>query len=207
MKKFEAEKKATSHPKMANWNPGKGNPFDYSSMIVEQKFDMPEINIMDWDADADMDALLPEIITNVNFNVHLKTVFETIKTPDQAFKLLQATEEKSYQKEKYISGREMIEAHDGSVSVKEAVVSPIKVYLDYPFGKIAEIIINPYVDSNYKKQRMDFGYVIWQVSRVYAEIYKNRWEEFGIWGHAFEDLYLEIMEIRNDNVITMFIGS
>lgn len=117
---------------------------------------------------------------------------------------MQANEQDSNEKEKYISGREMI--NDGvSIRVKRSEVKPVKVYIDYPFNKVAEITINPYMRNEIPC--MDFGYIIWQVSRAYAEIYKKRWKEFGVWGHGFEDLYLEIMEIRKYNVITLFIGS
>lgn len=206
MEKFNEEKLATSHPQSANWNPTKGNPFDFSDTDNYITCDPPLIKIASksiCDAE-DYEEVLPPIITTVKFNTHFKTAFEAIKYPHQS-KLIDAVEEKSYEKEKYISGRDMIMSPDGSIHVKKTPVNPVTVYLDYPFNQIAEVTINPYINDN--EPFMDFGYLVWQISRAYADIYKNKWEEFGIWGHAFEDLWLEIMQIRENNIITIYVGS
>lgn len=59
MEKFNEEKSTLNNPNLVNWNPTKGNPFDYSVETPEEKFDMPVITVMDWDEDTDIDNLLP----------------------------------------------------------------------------------------------------------------------------------------------------
>jgi len=196
-----------------NWDPEQGNPFDFANSEVKEKCEMPHITMMtDWDKDADLDALLPETITTVKFNLHLKRIFETIKTPNQS-QILQPNEDKAYEKEKYVDGIQMIQEGD-TIHKKEGEVHPVTVYLDYPLGKIAQVKIYPYIRTHLWKDGeitetkcMNFGYIVWQISRAYAEIYKNEWKEYGVWAHAYEDLWLETMTIKKNNIITLFVGS
>lgn len=85
--------------------------------------------------------------------------------------------------------------------------------LDYPLHRIARVRIRPYV-VRYRRRsggwatssaRMDLGYVLWQLARAYAKIYK-RHKEFGIWGHAISDLTFESVDIKH-NVLTVGVGS
>ena len=73
---------------------------------------------------------------------------------------------------------------------------PIFVFATYPFMKAVEIEISPYsftrISENNEKfhaqSKIGVGYILWQISKAYKDIYKNHWKETGVWGHEFMDL-------------------
>ena len=92
---------------------------------------------------------------------------------------------------------------------------PTRTYtcdLSYPLSKIARITIEPYTDKTIFSDgrsccapQVSVGYLLWQLASAYRKIYRKH-KQYGVWGHAIEDLYFENLKIK-DNVVTVFIGS
>lgn len=68
------------------------------------------------------------------------------------------------------------------VPVRGIPVRPYILDLRYPFSKTARITVNPYQDlrSGTPIPKMDLGYLLWGVSRVYRKIYQEK-ERWGVW--------------------------
>jgi len=102
---------------------------------------------------------------------------------------------------------EIINLNDDYVKSDKEIIT----WLDYPFNKTVKATIYPYVRTFKKSGTFThlnyFGYLAWQVAQIYADIYKNNWEEVGVWGHSFNDLFLEGMVFYPDNEIKLLIGS
>ncbi len=94
----------------------------------------------------------------------------------------------------------LITARNGFFYFEESI-EEASIIIDYPMKKPKELII---------KDVSTFGELAWLISKEYASIYKK--EEavpgtYGIWGHSFGDLYLEIVSISKSGKIEIFIGS
>ena len=91
---------------------------------------------------------------------------------------------------------------------------PFIAIVNYPFHKEIEIKIPPLKVSilqynNEVKHRNEFniGYILWQISKAYKYIYKNKSKEVGVWGHIFTDLAFGKLVFYSDNVIKVDIDS
>lgn len=93
-----------------------------------------------------------------------------------------------------------------------------KIYITYPLSVIVEIEVN---NIN------NIGELLYLIAQAYNEIYKeeknsstikegnikgmmNRNEtngKYGIWGHSIEDLFFECVQIYDNNIIHLCIGS
>jgi hypothetical protein len=83
---------------------------------------------------------------------------------------------------------------------------PIITFITYPVQYLIETKIFPLKSNNYNAG-FPLGYYSWQISKIYAEIFKNHWLEAGVWGHGLEDLYLESIELYKNNIVQISIGS
>ncbi|MFN7116115.1 MAG: hypothetical protein ACK4TA_04910 [Saprospiraceae bacterium] len=84
----------------------------------------------------------------------------------------------------------------------------LTTYIDYPFHNgIVEVKILPikyqYADSS----EFWVGYIFWQISKVYAEIYKNHWQEVGVYGHCFGDLAFSELIIDENYIAELIVES
>ena len=87
---------------------------------------------------------------------------------------------------------------------------PVKVRLSYPFEVQIEQIINPLKlvkSSTDKELIMPFSYIVWQVGKLYGELYKNYEKEVGIYGHSLSDLQLSSLKIYSNNRIEIIVNS
>lgn len=183
---------------LLNWDSEKGNPFDYE---ISNHHDTISEDTQ-WEIIEGNKELKP--IKTIRSNIHLKL----LASMDLKYiSLLNGIDE---DKKESITYLEMIDKRK-LIDIKK----PIIVWFDYPFNKIIKATIYPLVrtfdkdeHSGSKRIILDYiGYLMWQISRVYADIYKNHWESVGVWGHGFDDLYLEGLEICNGNEIGLMIGS
>lgn len=91
-------------------------------------------------------------------------------------------------------------------------VRTVVVDLDYPFGKVARLLIRPYIVETIRRDgeiaqwpTMRLGYVLWQIAQAYGQIYAEH-ERWGVWGHAIGDLVFESFRLE-DNIGHIGIGS
>lgn len=72
----------------------------------------------------------------------------------------------------------------------------IYIYTDYPFSKMVEISIPP-LESTYLDRTSYFftvGYILWEIAKVYEDIFSKKWEEVGVYGHKLSDLGIESID-------------
>lgn len=92
---------------------------------------------------------------------------------------------------------------------------PIFVFATYPFRNAVEIKISPYSftrisDNNEKflaQNKIGVGYILWQISKAYKDIYKNYWKEAGVWGHEFMDLSFYSLNFFKGNKVLIQLES
>ena len=87
---------------------------------------------------------------------------------------------------------------------------PVKVKLSYPFERQIEQIINPLKlikPGAEEKLIMPFGYIVWQVGKLYGELYKNYEKEVVVYGHSLSDLQLSSLKIYSNNRIEIIVNS
>ncbi|MEM6265788.1 MAG: hypothetical protein AAGI38_25020, partial [Bacteroidota bacterium] len=97
----------------------------------------------------------------------------------------------------------------------EDTAKPLQVFATYPFSKPLAIEIYPYgytwvMDSKATHQaenQFSVGYILWQISRAYADIYENNWEHVGIWGHEFMDLAFNSIKFQSGNIALLNLDS
>ncbi len=98
-----------------------------------------------------------------------------------------------------------------------------KILIDYPLNVTVELKLKV---KNIKR----FGSLLWKIAQAYKTIYEEEEKttttiiiprnkrkgminrnptdgKYGIWGHDLEDLYFEEIEIYDNGVIELFIGS
>lgn len=88
----------------------------------------------------------------------------------------------------------------------------LTVYLDYPFASWIEVTISPLenklpFNDDWLGGYFPVGYLFWQISKVYADIYKNHWEEAGVWGHGLSDLVFNGCDIYDDYSARLILSS
>lgn len=95
----------------------------------------------------------------------------------------------------------------------------VRCYLNFPFKNKIFIEIYPllqkYILTNEfsKLNKSDFrdvfiytnGYIAWVIAQCYATILKDYYEQAGVWGYCFRDLYIEQISICKNNLIKVSI--
>lgn len=89
---------------------------------------------------------------------------------------------------------------------------PVKVYSFYPFSIMIEQIINPINYTSYlaeirTQKLITWGYIAWQVGKLYAELYQKYSDEVGVYGHSMSDLQLVGLKVFKENIITITVNS
>jgi len=203
-------------PNLRNWPPGRG-PKPASMRLPRNEAPVPRVELLPHKtkpaprvvpppAPPPVKGHRPGVIVTRNllhaddaqrnWNYHLNQHVATVATLtlDQAINVLVGTS-------RWRDSRRVVLA-------ERLPVRTITVDLDYPLSKIARVTIAPYVSRFSERdteKRMTLGYVLWQLARVYRQIYRahRRW---GVWGHAIDDLQFESFTLR-DNLGTVGIGS
>lgn len=176
---------------LCNWNSEKGNPFDYDTCNCKSE-DIISVDT-EWEI-VEKSEKKNSRIKEISFNHHLKTLSTINKEQSD---LIQGTDNNGLMK--YV---------DKEIDISK----PVIVYLSYPFKKKVEVTIYPLLRT-FNGAELDsayighIGYYAWQIAKIYADIYKTHWEEVGIWGHGFSDLFLEGIEICEKNIFELHIGS
>lgn len=169
-----------------NWNKEKGNPYKFSEKTYEDFTRDTEFRIIKEMPDV------PKILERIKMDIRLKDM-EGIKKLDQA-NLVKCSLDDNKKLDKRLKP-----------------FDALTVYLDYPFGKVVEVTIYAIKRTfSSQSQRLYFftvGMIAWEIAKVYGDVYKNQWEKVGVYGHGFSDLYLEEIQIRKDNVLTLYVGS
>jgi len=168
-----------------DWTQEKGNPFDYKKTYEDFtkdseykiKKEMPDV---------------PKIMARIKMNIPLYSM-HTIEELSHA-NLVHNMYEDSAKLDKHLN------AHDA-----------ITIYLDYPLGKIVEItsyaIRRTFEEQSERRYFFTVGQIAWEIAKIYADIYQNKWEKVGVWGHGLSDLHLEEIQIRDGNILTIYVGS
>ena len=89
---------------------------------------------------------------------------------------------------------------------------PITIYVTYPFNSLIELKIHPVSVTTFGAKIKTgnyywIGYIAWQISKLYEEIFKNEYENVGLGPHCMADLQLASMRIHKNNIITLGINS
>jgi hypothetical protein len=82
----------------------------------------------------------------------------------------------------------------------------IDVCLKYPFDKTAHLVIPP-LSTEYENKSYSVGYILWQISRAYEEIYLYMWKEVGVWEYKFDKLAFRSLTIYKNNKISVNVVS
>ncbi len=97
-----------------------------------------------------------------------------------------------------------------SKKIAERLITSDRCYsfLDKPFSKGVVIIDYPLGQSyRFPITNADtIGELLWRIAQIYKRIYKSK-AKYGVWGHAFDDLWFERVTIKNNDTITLDIGS
>jgi hypothetical protein len=154
--------------RLLNWNASKGNPFDYDTFGVKDlSFKNAEPHI--------------EIIEHRNIPNHGKKLAEY-----SLFYNIHLVNTLSYRQADLLLG------YDGKLlfnDLHEIIDKdlPVELYLSYPFRKSARVVIQPPM-INDKNADYFIGYILWQTANAYGKIFKDMWQEIGVFGHGFSDL-------------------
>lgn len=197
---------------MLNWQKGKGEPYKIPEINYEISF--PEVKILNEE----------ELNNKYDFFSNKDVKFFKINFP-LSFYLWRVCKLKEIETLNLITGVHYrnnftefdfitdFDDYPGEIDVGLEFEKPMYVYSSYPFEKMVEIRIKPIEATRVLKEKIqtyqeyNLGYILWQVSRVYEEIYKNRWEEIGVWGHIFSDLAFGSIKIYDENIIYVNLDS
>jgi len=178
-KDTKQEKSQDDERMLMNWNASDGSPYGDEVSEDNDRDALYEWKIVDKKED------LQTVIEEYRFFNHIKTMATL-----------------NYNQSDLLGSGEYIDEY---IDKK----LPIIVDLTYPFSKVVRVKIQP-MSQMIGKDTMynaNLGTIIWQISRAYADLYRNHWEEIGVWGHGFGDLYLEILRICKGNVFKVYVGS
>ncbi|MBI4929436.1 MAG: hypothetical protein HY841_01645 [Bacteroidetes bacterium] len=174
---------------LLNWNPTKGNPFDYQIHNYKDTIS----NDTEWKIEKRTNTK-EKPIKQIYFFHHLKTLASLNL---KFIELLNGVDKGNIVT---LLDKQYIDC-----------TKPIVVWFTYPFSQNVKATIYPLVRTfDESKQQIiseHAGYLIWQIARVYAEIYQNHWESVGIYGHGFADLYLEGLEFFKNNEVELLMGA
>jgi hypothetical protein len=173
---------------LLNWTPDKGNPYDYSVFNAPKTYSFSDNKIII--SEKKLRKMKEKM--RIRFN-HRLALLATL-TCEQAHLM------------------HGIYKNDGFNFLEKKELNyekEVTLFLSYPFKKQIEVIINPMLITRKDKSihNSNIGYYAWQIANAYAEIYKNHWEEVGVWGHGFGDLFLEGIIIMEKNNLLVSIGS
>lgn len=180
---------------LANWDESDGSPYEYHLSAPRFKFGEPSwrtISYEEYKASLEKKELKSLSVASLSlWTLHL------IENVEITF--LMSTCDEYFSK--------FIELEED-----EPLEIPLRIHLNYPFGEIIEATIQPIqvVHSENEENHFKFfpiGYLCWQISKVYADIYKNHWKEVGVWGHGMSDLIIEYLIIREDYTVTLGMSS
>lgn len=187
LSQMQIEKKFSG---LLNWDYSKGNPYHYDTFGINKlkiTASKPEIKAI---VDRNSIELGKSIFEFEIFSLNIRRISElTIKQIELIFG---------------ITNNGFIDNFDKFINPNKEMI----VHIDYPFTKTAIVEI-PFmlVNDQVSPNTFTVGYLLWQISRAYDEIFKKYWKELGLFGHGFSDLnFLKIFILEN-NTFKMFIGS
>lgn len=179
---------------LANWDESDGSPYNYHLERPTFKYEEPTWRIVPYDQcrasyNNDKKGIKSIFVGNLRlWTLHL------IENVEISTLITHSEEHLPY-----------IDIEDENINV------PLKVYLDYPFSVCVEAEIFPLRRKElYETEYHGYfpvGYLFWQVAKVYADIYKNHWEEVGVWGHGLSDLIVNGCEIYEDYSVMLVLSS
>ena len=98
-------------------------------------------------------------------------------------------------------------------TISEMLTRPAQIRLTYPLSRGVLLEVRPFIPilrtdgfALRRARRMTVGHVLWTVAHEYLRIYAD-WKRYGVWGHAFEDLYFEAMTVKKGGVVDLVVGS
>lgn len=89
----------------------------------------------------------------------------------------------------------------------EFVTDVLTTYINYPMAETIEVKIPLVKWSNSLFEEQWVGHLMWQVAKVYEELYKNHWKEVGVYGHDISDLAFGNLIIDDNGVMELYMES
>lgn len=96
---------------------------------------------------------------------------------------------------------ELISDMKGNRMFEDRFNQNLTIYASYPFNHTAEIII-PYIDTNF-----GVGEVLWELSKVYENIFLEEWKKYQVEGHRLSDLVFEEIKFIGEYEAILELGS
>ena len=196
---------------LLNWNPDKGDPFQTPKYNYE--YEDPSWRILSDQASTVIDNihLMPEFkFHRIYFPVTYYLWMISKIVDFDCLELLVGIHGRNSLKDINCTTHLDEVAEEVSLDPKK----PISVFTSYPFHSKIEISIFPFKyvleTSNGKKVSsggFHIGYILWQISRQYATIYKHHSRKVGIWGHQFSDLAFGRIDILRNNQLMLDLES
>ena len=196
--------------KLANWSPDKNeSPYEYRSEYPKYEYTPYNFKILD-DAEAERvfkEELIEEKSRGEIFiclglwDVHL------IEEP-RTSRLIRPTEYQDPNGNKKFYYFEILCKTDNIISENQ----PIRAYATYPFHTVVEQIIFPLNLTTFwaelkTSKILPIGYIAWQISKLYSDLYKNFHRKAGVYGHSLSDLQLSSLKIYENNKMSIVVDS
>ena len=216
--------------KIINWMPGRGNPYLYQTHGSRDTY--PPVS---WKIAGELcnqkkgkahrhaqnEALHGKPIRTLDLDLHLRTL--SALKPEVVARLVAGVEPRG-RRDGRASGIAFVSYLDGDgrprkrfkrVGASRFKAIPPKAqtfraFLDYPFQKGVIVTITPFKrrwrrDGTRSEQSV--GHIVSHIARAYAEVYRTAWREVRVWGHGFNDLHLEGLEIYGGGWVAPLVGS
>ena len=184
---------------MLNWGTGKNiNPYDYKTWGESiYQFDEPTFNILKENC----------LSFNINFQKNNNEPIQEISMNHSIYTIhfLDKVEQTELITESGLKVKKDFLGEDIDDKDLFDDTKPLTTYLTYSLDYAVEVEICP-LKLNNKNYGYPVGYFAWQISKIYAIIFKYYWKEAGVWGHGLVDLYLESIELFKNNKVSLLIG-
>ena len=172
---------------LLNWTPDKGDSFELPKDLFE--FEKAQWKIIPEDEAKGVKSYFREerkIIENIRVNLHCYVwTFLLIDDPTVT---------------------RMISDVKGQTEL-EYVDDILTTYMDYPMAKMIEVKIPMVSWKNMGWKEQWKGHMMWQISKIYEEIYRNYWEEVQVYGHDIEDLAFGNLIIHENKIVNLYLES
>ena len=190
-----------------NWNPQKNeSPYLYGSQSLKYIYTPFQFKILDFEEEEDfkkkaLNAQKQKGVVLIYYELWDLQLIENIEVSFMLRPLFNHFAEGKFE-DSYFQNR-----NDAETWIDTE--RPLEIYIEYPFAVPILLRVFPLEVSDYNSTRkvFSYGYISWQIGKLYAELYKNYAEEVGVYGHGLSDLQLGALEVYEDNKIETSINS
>ena len=220
--------------KLINWMPGRGSPYSYGANGVI--YTSPKITwkilpgkLCNGKSGKAHKHALPgggargKPIRSIDLDLHLRTLAGVKPEVAETLVVGAETARGPYKRRSSIAFVRWLDGDGRSSPPKRrrkygrmtrmlpASPRTFKAVLDYLFQKAVVVTIPPFQrrfkSGGRARQQQTVGHIASMIARSYAEVYRTKWREVGVWGHGFNDLTLEGLNIYEGGWIEPLVGS